>query len=118
MRRYLIYSRCIRMDTPILISSVHEAVTQSVPYDAIYLVQAFYREYQTLPAEGEARWGEDVTKQKRYMTLGHLFKFAAANIQPGLERTAILERLIGHIASRCKVPYDQIEEGAKAIFKK
>ena len=106
------------MDTPILISSVHEVVTQSVPYDSDHIIQAFYREYQTLPAEGEVRWGEDVTKQKRYMTLGHLFKFAAANIHPGLERTAILERLIGHIASRCKVPYNEIESGAKAIFNK
>jgi hypothetical protein len=106
------------MDTPILISRVHEAVTQSVPYDAGHIIQAFYREYQSLPAEGTVQWGEDITQQKRYMTLYHLFKFAAANIQPGLEGGAVLERLIGHIASRCKVPYDVIEEGAKAIFKK
>jgi len=106
------------MDTPIRISSVHEAVSQSVPYDATYLVQAFYKEYYTLPVEGDVQWGEDVTKQKRFMTLDHIFKLAASTIQPGMEGTAILERLVGHLASRCKVPYNEIESGAKAIFKK
>jgi hypothetical protein len=32
------------------------------------------------------------------------------------ERDAILDRFIGHIASRCKVPYDVIEAGARGIF--
>lgn len=106
------------MDTPIRISSVHEAVTQSVPYDATYLIQAFYKEYMNLPVEGDMQWGEDITKQKRFMTLDHIFKFAALHIRPDMEGTAILERLIGHLASRCTVPYDEIESGAKAIFKK
>jgi hypothetical protein len=104
------------MDTPLLISAVHEAVTASVPYDVDHISRAFYSLYTTLPVEGAVNWGEDIIKQKRFMTLGEAFTLMSQQTKNMGERGAILDRFIGHIASRCKVPYDMIEAGARAIF--
>jgi len=104
------------MDTPLLISAVHEAVTASVPYDIEHISRAFYSLYTTLPVEGAVNWGDDITKQKRFMTLGEAFMLMSQQTKNMSERGAILDRFIGHITSRCKVPYDVIEAGAKGIF--
>jgi hypothetical protein len=50
------------------------------------------------------------------MTLGEAFMLMSQQTKNMDERGAILDRFIGHIASRCKVPYDVIEAGARGIF--
>lgn len=104
------------MDTPLLISAIHEAVTASIPYDVDHISRAFYSLYTTLPVEGAVNWGEDIIKQKRLMTLGEAFALMSQQTKNMGDRDPILDRFIGHIASRCKVPYDVIEAGARAIF--
>ena len=104
------------MDTPLLISAVNDAVTMSIPYDVDHISRSFYSVYLTLPIEGAVNWGDDVLTQKRFMTLGEVFTLMSYQTKNMGERGAILDRLIGHIASRCKVPYDVIEAGARAIF--
>ena len=104
------------METPLLISAVHEAVTASVPYDIDHISRAFYLAYMNLAIEGAVNWGDDITNQKRFMTLEEAFTLMSQQTKNMDERGAILDRFIGHIASRCKVPYDMIEAGARAIF--
>jgi hypothetical protein len=104
------------METPLIISAVHEAVTASVPYDIEHISRAFYLAYMNLAVEGAVNWGDDITKQKRFMTLGEAFTLMSQQTKNMDERDAILDRFIGHIASRCKVPYDVIEAGARGIF--
>jgi hypothetical protein len=104
------------MDTLLIISAVHEAVTASVPYDIEHISRAFYLAYTNLPVEGAVNWGDDITKQKRFMTLGEAFTLMSEQTKNMGERDPILDRFIGHITSRCKVSYDVIEAGARGIF--
>ena len=104
------------METPLIISAVHEAVTASVPYDIEHISRAFYLAYMNLAVEGAVNWGDDIMKQKRFMTLGEAFMLMSEQTKNMNDRAPILDRFIGHIASRCKVPYDVIEAGARDIF--
>lgn len=106
------------MDTPLSISKIHESVCLSVPYDMVAITQAFYTHYATLPCEGPSIWGENLTKQQRYMTITEAFTLLSLLTRDMYERAAILDRMIGHICSRCSVSYDQIYAGAHAIYEK
>ena len=106
------------MDTLISVASVHEAVCLSVPYDMTSIIQAFYSYYTTFPSDKPYSWGEEFDSQKHFMTLTEVFTYLSLKTQELEERDTILERMIGHLSGRCKVPYDEIRLGAHSIFEK
>jgi len=94
------------------ISSIHKAIQLSVPYDLTHIVHSFYTFYSTLPVEGENGdniWGQDYTKQQRFMTLEQVFQCLHSFTANVPERAAIRERMIGHLAGHTSIPYKDIE---------
>ena len=106
------------MDTLITVSSIHEAVSLSVPYDMNHIIQAFYSHYALYPTEEPCNWGEEFHKQKRFMTLGQVFTYLSLKTENIPERYAILDRLVGHMSVIAKLPYDDVYATAYAIFEK
>jgi hypothetical protein len=100
------------------ISSVHKAIQLSVPYDLTNIVHAFYTFYSTLPLEdGENVCCQDYTDQKRFMTAEQVFKCLSLYTAGLFERNAVMERMVGHLASHSKIPYDELEACANINFK-
>jgi hypothetical protein len=106
------------MDTLITVSSIHQAVTLSVPYDMTNIIQAFYSHYSNYPTQEPCEWGEEFHTQKRFMTLEQVFTYLSLKTANIPERYAILDRMIGHMSVITKLPYDDVHAAAYAIFQK
>ena len=97
------------MDRRIPVSIIHEAIKLSVPYDEYTVVQAFYNFYATLPNEGEDKWGVELDKQDRYMTVKKIFECLSTFTQSMQDRDSIKDRMIGNISVLGKVPFEEVE---------
>ena len=111
-----------KMPHRIHVSNVHKAIELSVPYDLAYIVHSFYTFYSTLPVEGENGeniWGQEYTKQQRFMTPEQVFKCLNSFTENLSEQDidAVRGRMIGHLASLSSIPYNEIETYANTNLK-